>query len=111
MAAPRTLQRPIIFGISGLLATTLSLASAPLAVGATAPSVSIGTVHGTFYANPADTGGFDPSHLPALPAFSQDFPVIAFDSPPSQQVCSNNTGVNTAARPYTKLVSKTRGAC
>jgi len=111
MAAPRTLQRPIIFGISGLLATALSLASAPLAAGATAPSVSIGIVHGTFYANPSDTGGFDPAHLPALPAFSQDFPVIAFDSPPGQQVCSNNTGVNTATRPFTDVVPNPDGTC
>src|SRR2546425_5846444 len=111
MAAPTSLQRSILFGISGVLATTLSLASAPLAAEATAPSVTIGTVHGTFYANPSDTGGFDPAHLPALPAFSQDFPVIAFDSPPSQQVCSNNTGVNTAARPFTDVVPNPDGTC
>ncbi len=110
MAAPRTLQRPILFGISGLLAT-LSLAATPLPAGAAAPSVTIGTVHGIFYANPSDTGGFDPAHLPALPAFSQDFPVIAFDSPPSQQVCSNNTGVNTAARPFTDVVPNPDGTC
>src|SRR3989441_5847188 len=110
MAAPRTLQRPILFGISGLLAT-LSLAATPLPAGATAPSVTIGTVHGIFYANPFDTGGFDPAHLPALPAFSQDFPVIAFDSPPSQQVCSNNTGVNTGTRPFTDVVPNPDGTC
>src|SRR3989441_7374637 len=111
MAAPTSLQRSILFGISGVLATTLSLASAPLAAEATAPSVTIGTVHGTFYANPSDTGGFDPAHLPAFSAFSQDFPVIAFDSPPSQQVCSNNTGVNTATRPFTDVVPNPDGTC
>jgi hypothetical protein len=112
MAAPTTLQRSILFGISGLLATTLSLATAPLpARAATAASVTIGTVHGIFYANPSDTGGFDPAHLPAMPAFSQDFPVIAFDSPPSQQVCSNNTGVNTATRPFTDVVPNPDGSC
>jgi hypothetical protein len=110
MAAPRTLQRPILFGISGLLAT-LSLAATPLPAGAAAPSVTIGTVHGIFYANPFDTGGFDPAHLPVSPAFSQDFPVIAFDSPPGQQVCSNNTGVNTATRPFTDVVPNPDGTC
>jgi len=112
MAAPTALQRSILFGISGLLATTLSLAAAPLPAGAaTAAAVTIGTVHGIFYANPFDTGGFDPAHLPALPAFSQDFPVIAFDSPPSQQVCSNNTGVNTGTRPFTDVVPNPDGTC
>src|SRR5712692_11055572 len=111
MAAPRTLQRPIMFGISGLVAT-LFLAAVPLPAGAaTTPSVTIGTVHGIFYANPFDTGGFDAAHLPALPSFSQDFPVIAFDSPPSQQVCSNPTGVNTGTRPFTDVVPNQDGTC
>jgi hypothetical protein len=112
MAAPTALQRSILFGISGLLATTLSLAAAPLPAGAaTAAAVTIGPVHGIFYANPFDTGGFDPAHLPTLPAFRQDFPVIAFDSPPSQQVCSNNTGVNTGTRPFTDVVPNPDGSC
>src|SRR6266849_5657562 len=110
MAAPRPLKRPLLFGISGLLAT-LSLAATPLPAGATAPSVTIGTVHGIFYANPFDTGGFDPAHLPALPSFSQDFPVIAFDSPPSQQVCTNPTGVNTGTRPFTDVIPNQDGTC
>src|SRR2546427_66624 len=64
MTASTTLQRPLRFGISGLLA--VSLAGGPLPAGATtAPSVTIGTVHGIFYANPFNTGGFDPAHLPA----------------------------------------------
>jgi hypothetical protein len=110
MAGPSTLPRPLLFGISGLLA--LFMAAAPLPAGAaTAPSVTIGTVHGIFYANPFNSGGFDPAHLPALPAFSQDFPVIAFDTPPGQQVCSNPTGVNTATRPFTDVVPNPDGTC
>jgi hypothetical protein len=111
MAAPSTLQRPILFGISALLAT-LSLAAAPLPAGAAAaPSVTIGTVNGIFYANPFNTGGFDPAHLPASSAFNQDFPVIAFDSPPGNQVCSNLTGVNTTTRPFTDVVPNQDGTC
>ena len=110
MAASRTLQRPVLFGISGLLA--FFMAAAPLPAGAaTAASVTIGTVHGIFYPNPANSGGFDALHLPALPAFSQDFPVIAFDSPPTQQVCSNVTGVNTGTRPFTDVVPNQDGTC
>ena len=111
MAASFTLHRPILFGISALLAT-VSLAAAPLPAGAaTAPSVTIGTVHGVFYANPFNTGGFDAAHLPASSAFNQDFPVIAFDSPPGNQVCSNITGVNTTTRPFTDVVPNQDGTC
>jgi hypothetical protein len=100
----------LLFGISGLLA--LFMATAPLPAGAaTASAVTIGPVHGIFYANPFNSGGFDPAHLPALPAFSQDFPVIAFDTPTSQQVCSNPTGVNTATRPFTDVVPNPDGTC
>src|SRR6266851_3131229 len=47
---------------------------------ATAAPVTIGNVLGTFYPNPANSGAFDPSQL-SSPAFTQQFPVIAFNPP------------------------------
>jgi hypothetical protein len=77
---------------------------------ATAP-VTIGLVQGMFFANPTDSGAFDPSVLSSPPAFSQQFPVIGFNPPTSVMNCSNATGVDVNSRPIGDVVPNPDGTC
>ena len=77
----------------------------------TAPTVTIGTVNGTFYFNPNDSGAFDTSQL-SNPVFTETFPVVDLNPPASAQVsCSNSTGVDENTRPFTDLVPNPNGTC
>jgi len=81
------------------------------AVAAASP-VTIGIVQGTFYRNPANSGSFDQSVLTS-PAFTQQFPVIAFNPPDVALTCSNITSanVNLYFRPLTDVVPNPDGTC
>ncbi len=81
------------------------------AVAAASP-VTIGIVQGTFYLNPANSGSFDQSVLTS-PAFTQEFPVIAFNPPDVALMCSNITAadVNLFSRPITDVVPNADGTC
>ena len=80
---------------------------------AAAMPVTIGVVQGTFYANPANSGSFDPSVLTSPPAFTQQFPVIGFNPPSGTLTCSNITdaNVNAFSRPITDVVPNPDGTC
>jgi hypothetical protein len=76
-----------------------------------APAVTIGSVAGTFYPNPNNSGAFDTSQL-STPSFNETFPVIDFNPPASAQVaCSNSTGVDENTRPFTDVIPKPDGTC
>ncbi|HWO44722.1 MAG TPA: hypothetical protein VNO87_03915, partial [Methylomirabilota bacterium] len=81
-------------------------------VAAAAP-VTIGNVQGAFYTNPTNIGAFDPSVLTSPAAFTQQFPVIAFNPPVGAVSCSNNTSadVNLFSRPLTDVVPNPDGTC
>jgi len=80
---------------------------------AAATPVTIGTVQGAFYPNPANSGSFDPSVLTSPPAFTQRFPVIGFNPPIGTMTCSNITAadVNAFSRPITDVVPNPDGTC
>ncbi len=88
------------------------------------PPISIGTVHGSFFPNPHNSGSFDASPTtggglfgggtPTQPAFTQDFPTIDFDPPASSDVqkhCSNPTGINEYSRPFVDVAPQSDGSC
>ncbi len=88
------------------------------------PPISIGTVHGSFFANPNNSGAFDVSPTtggglfgggtPTQPAFTQDFPTIDFDPPADANVqknCSNPTGINEYSRPFVDVAPQPDGSC
>ena len=81
-------------------------------VAAAAP-VTIGNVQGAFYTNPTNIGAFDPSVLTSPAAFTQQFPVIAFNPPIGAVPCSNITSadVNLFSRPLTDVVPNPDGTC
>jgi hypothetical protein len=90
--------------IGALQAPTAKVASA-------APPVAIGTVHGSFYPNPNNSGSLDTAYL-TNPVFAQDFPVIDFNPPAAAQVnCSNSTGIDENTRPYTDVIPNSDGTC
>ncbi len=80
---------------------------------AAAGPVTIGSVQGAFYPNPTNIGAFDPSVLTSPAAFTQQFPVIAFNPPIGAVSCSNITSadVNLFSRPLTDVVSSPDGTC
>ncbi len=80
---------------------------------AAAGPVTIGSVQGAFYPNPTNIGAFDPSVLTSPAAFTQQFPVIAFNPPIGAVSCSNITSadVNLFSRPLTDVVSNPDGTC
>src|SRR2546428_13607764 len=90
-----------------------AIAIVQTASAATVPPVTIGTVQGMFFTNPTPASGmFDPSVLTAPPAFTQQFPVIGFNPPPSPQaICSNVTHVDIFSRPMGDVVPNPDGTC
>ena len=96
-----------------VLLSAIAVVQAASASAATAPPVTIGTVQGMFFTNPTpDSGIFDPSVLTGLPLFTQQFPVIGFNPPPSPQaICSNVTHVDIFSRPMGDVVPNPDGTC
>jgi len=90
-----------------------AIAIVQTASAATVPPVTIGTVQGMFFTNPTPASGmFDPSVLTGPPAFTQQFPVIGFNPPPSPQaICSNVTHVDIFSRPMGDVVPNPDGTC
>jgi hypothetical protein len=108
------LRRSLLAAATALMVGLLTTAAPKVASSAAAftqPSVTIGTVAGTFYPNSNNSGAFDTSQL-ASPAFTQSFPVIDFNPPSSAQVnCTNSTGVDENTRPFTDVVPNSDGSC
>src|SRR5258706_6458051 len=61
---------------------------------AAAGPVTISSVQGAFYPNPNNIGAFDPAVLTSPAAFTQQFPVIAFNPPIGAVSCSNITSAD-----------------
>lgn len=91
-----------------------ALAVAVLAVAAPAHAaspVTIGSVIGDFYANPNDSGPFDPGQLSSR-LFELQFPLIDFNPTLGVQVsCSNSVAVSNETRPFTDVVPNPDGTC
>jgi len=96
-----------------MLLSAIAIVETASASAATVPPVTIGTVQGMFFTNPTPGSGiFDPSVLTGQPAFTQQFPVIGFNPPPSPQaICSNVTHVDIFSRPMGDVVPNPDGTC
>lgn len=80
------------------------------APGAGAMEAGIGGVSAQFFANPSGSGTF--TATPASPVvFSQTFPGIAFNPPADAVICSNPTGVDESAPPFTAVIRQPDGSC
>jgi YD repeat-containing protein len=91
-------------------ATTAAL-PAQAAMTSSAPPVSIGTVQGSFFTNPTNSGGFNISPGTA-PVFTEQFQTIDFNPPASAQVtCSNSTGVSEYTTPFADVIPQGDGTC
>ncbi len=113
--------------LAGMALTPGRLSAPPVAFADTVPPpppISIGTVHGSFFPNPNNSGSFDVSPTtgggllgggtPTQPAFTQDFPTIDFDPPADANVqknCSNPTGINEYSRPFADVAPQPDGSC
>lgn len=95
-----------------LLAPTVLavIALPPARATAAGTPVTISSVAGTFYPNPANSGPFDSTQLSA-PQWSQPFPLINFNPSSTTGYCSNNTGVNAGSRPMTDVFANPDQAC
>jgi YD repeat-containing protein len=97
-----------------LTASLLFMGIPPLVRGPTVHAasspVSIGSVQGTFYANPG-TGPFDTAEL-SSPLWTQTFSSIDFNPVSGSGVtCANTYGVTDNTRPFTDILANPDGSC
>ncbi len=79
-------------------------------VQAASSPVTIGSIQGTFYANPG-TGPFDTAEL-SSPLWTQTFPSIDFNPVSGSGVtCANTFGVTDNTRPFTDIIANPDGSC
>jgi RHS repeat-associated protein len=101
----------VVASVCSILAGLLVTTSPPPAAASGSIPVSIGTVSGTFYPNPNNSGAFDASQLGNV-SFTESFPQIDFNPPTSAQVyCSSSTGINEFSRPFTDVIQSPNGTC
>jgi len=105
---------PRAFARAAALVVAVSLigGAGPIAIAAT-PSLipTVGTVHGSFFANPDDSSNFTITPT-TPPVFTQDFPIINFNPPADANYpCSNATGVTDNTRPFADVSPNPDGTC
>jgi len=72
---------------------------------------TVGTVHGSFFANPDGSSNFTITPT-TPPVFTQDFPIINFNPPADANYpCSNATGVTDNTRPFADVSPNPDGTC